>query len=41
MKSVDERKRRLISQINHLKKEVDMLIQSPERNRIYPQARFN
>ncbi len=38
MKRVDERKRRLISQISHLKKEVDKLTQSPERNRIYPQA---
>lgn len=36
MKSVDERKRRLIGQISHLKKEVDKLIQSPKRNRIYP-----
>jgi hypothetical protein len=38
MERVDERKRRLISQISYLKKEVDKLIQSRERNRIYPQA---
>ncbi len=36
MKSVDERKRRLISQIGHLKREVDKLVQPGERNRAVP-----
>ncbi len=36
MKSVDERKRRLINQISHLKREVDKLVQPGERNRAVP-----